>query len=75
MMTWNLYYFWKAHFKLKFSLMHLPPSPIGISFYPFVKSFYGFLAYKWSLHEESGGGQKKHPYAASLKSELEAKYR
>ena len=21
-MTWNLYYFWKAHFKLKFSLMH-----------------------------------------------------
>ena len=25
MMTWNMYYFWKAHFKLKFPLMnHIP---------------------------------------------------
>ena len=23
MMTWNLYYFWKAHFKLKFPLMNV----------------------------------------------------
>ena len=29
--------------------------------------------YKWILHDESGGDQKKHPYDVSLKSKPEAK--
>ena len=52
-----------------------PPSPIAISSYPFSKPSLEFQAYKWSLHEESGRGQKKHPYSASLKFESEEKQR
>ena len=32
MMTWNLYYFWKAHFNLKFPLM-LQPSTTALRAY------------------------------------------
>ena len=31
MMTWNLYYFWKAHFNLKFPLMNFEEPYFSVS--------------------------------------------